>query len=216
MLENKELRSRSIVGAVIIILGVTALLQNVITGDAMTWAWIIALGVSAVIFGWGYTLVKEAWAVIGAYVTIMVAALIFLGTKTTVSGNWLPSFVLLAIGLPFAVAWWFSRKDWGLLIPAYVMAVLVPILWLGDSANENLVPAYVLFAIGLPFIVGFGVSHKWPLLLVGGILALIGLGLLTTGAGLSGQILTIAIPAVLIVVGAFMLLQAFGQPRKQE
>lgn len=219
MAAEKDSRVRLIVGAVIILLGIAALLQNIVANDVATWVWIIALAVSAVIFAWGYTAVKETWAILGTYITGLIALIIFLVTKANVTGNWVPTLVLLGIALPFVVAWWRNRKDWGLLIPAYILTAIVPILWLGENGQneEKIIPAYVMFVIGLPFLVAYVESHTWPLLLVGGIFVLIALGMLAVGAGLSAQVLTVLVPIVLIAVGAFILLQSwFKQPRKQQ
>jgi hypothetical protein len=84
--------------------------------------------------------------------------------------------ILLSLGIPFYVGYLLDRKQWGLLIPAWVMTVISVIPALSESPNSDLIGAIVLYAIALPFIFVFLVSRqrKWALI-VGLVLAFIGL-----------------------------------------
>ncbi len=84
--------------------------------------------------------------------------------------------VLLSVGIPFYVGYILNRKQWGLLIPAWIMTIIPAIVALADNANSDLIGATVLFAIALPFIFVYLVNrhHKWALI-VGAILAFIAL-----------------------------------------
>ena len=84
--------------------------------------------------------------------------------------------ILLSIGIPFYVGYFVDRKNWGLLIPAWVMTVIPIILVLANSAYPDLVGAVVLYAIALPFLMVYLANrqHKWALI-VGAVLAFIGL-----------------------------------------
>jgi hypothetical protein len=218
MLQDKEQRMRVVVGIVIILLGAMALANNLLAEAITSWLWIGVLAVSALIFGWSYSIGREAWAAIGAYVFAAIAVVVLLTTQIILPENWIPVVVLAAIGLPFVVAWLMNRKEWGLLVPAYVMFAIIPILFLSDNAaaDEQIIPGYAMLAIGLPFIVGFVTSRNGWLLVPGGIMVVIGLAFLGVGAGLAEQLLTIAVPIIIILVGVILLLMSrSNEPRKQ-
>jgi hypothetical protein len=218
MLKDKDQRMRLIIGVVIILMGVMALVNNLLAENVTSWLWIATLAVSAVIFGWGYTFARETWVAIGAYVFAAIAVVVLVTTQIKPPDNWVPVIVLSAIGLPFVVAWWADRKQWGLLIPAYVMFAIIPILLLSDNtaADEQIIPGYSMLAIGLPFIVGFLASRNVWLLVPGGIMVLIGLAFLGVGAGLAEQLVTIVVPIVVIVIGVILLLMSrSGQSQKR-
>ncbi len=224
MLQDREQRSRIIAGVVIILLGVMALINNAVEPETAAWLWIIVMVVAAVIFGWAYMQEKETWFAIGAYLTGAIALLVFLLTKTKLdeselSDVWVPAIVLLGIALPFVVAWWVDRTRWGLLIPAYILVAIIPILLISETTEKegDLVPAYVMLVIGVPFIGAYLLTRKWGFLVPGGIMILIGLAFLGTSVGLSEQVLTVIVPIVLIAIGAFMLFRArTGLPQKRE
>lgn len=219
MLQDREQRNRLISGVLIIALGIMALINNMIAGDIAAWIWIIGLALAAVAFGWAYTFDKEAWVAIGAYVTGATAILIFLITKLNLSGLWQPVIVLLGVALPFFAAWWANRKRWGLLIPAYILVAIIPILLISEGGTDEgkLVPAYVMLVIGIPFIIAFFATRKWELLIPGGILAFIGLAFLGTSIGLSEQVLTVIVPVAVIAVGVFMFYTGWsGKTQEQK
>jgi len=127
--------------------------------------------------------------------------------------------VLLAIALPLVAAWWFDRTRQGLLIPAYILVAVIPILLISETTEKegDLVPAYVMLVIGIPFIGAYFLTRKWGFLIPGGIMTLIGLAFLGTSVGLSEQVLTVVVPIVLIAIGVFMLFRTWtGQPQKRE
>lgn len=219
MLQDREQRNRVITGVLIIALGIMALINNAIADEVAAWIWIIGLAVATLVFVWSYTLDKEAWAAIGAYVTAAIAVLILLITKGNLSGLWVPVIVLLGIALPFFAAWWADRKKWGLLIPAYILVAIIPILLISEGTTDegNLVPAYVMLVIGIPFIIAYFVTRKWGLLIPGGIMSVIGLAFLGTQVGLSEQVITVGVPLVVIAAGVFMLFSGWlGKTQEQK
>lgn len=224
MLQNKEQRGRLIAGVVIILLGVMALVNNLVAGNITAWLWIVALAASAVIFGWAYTFEREAWAAVVAYVFAAIAVVVLLTTQVKLADDWIPVVVLAAIGVPFVVAWLMDRKQWYFLIPAYAMFAIIPILFISETvAEDQLIPAYVMLVIGIPFIVVFAASRSgwlhipWGgwLLIPGGIMVLLGLAFLGVGIGLTEQVLTIVVPIIVIAAGVILLFSRSGQPRKQ-
>jgi hypothetical protein len=94
----------------------------------------------------------------------------------TKADDLIPVPILLGVGIPFYVGYLLDRKQWGLLIPAWVMTVVTAIVALSEDTNSDLIGATVLYAIALPFLTVYLVSrkHKWALI-VGSLLAFIGL-----------------------------------------
>jgi hypothetical protein len=84
--------------------------------------------------------------------------------------------ILLSIGIPFYMGYLVDRKQWGLLIPAWVLTVISLILFLAEGPYSDLIGALVLFAIAAPFFIVYLArrQHMWALI-VGSILAFIGL-----------------------------------------
>ncbi len=94
-----------------------------------------------------------------------------------VSGGMLAAPVLVAVGVPFLVAYLQSPKDRGwALIPVYVMAALTLIVFLVEGIPGELVGTLVLLMIAIPFLVVYlrNRQRKWPLIPFG-VLALISL-----------------------------------------
>lgn len=87
----------------------------------------------------------------------------------------IPIPILLSVGIPFYIGYLVDRKQWGLLIPAWVMTVISAIVFFSESSNSDLIGATVLFAIALPFLIVYLVSrrNKWALI-VGLVLIFIG------------------------------------------
>lgn len=75
--------------------------------------------------------------------------------------------ILVGVGLPFLAAFLVDRREnWWALIPAWVMAVLVAIMFISESGQDELIGALVMFAIALPFLLVFLVrrEQKWALI----------------------------------------------------
>ncbi|HCC63483.1 MAG TPA: hypothetical protein DEQ55_20440, partial [Pseudomonas sp.] len=84
-----------------------------------------------------------------SYAMLAVAGLVALLTLGILRDAFVATYVLLAIALPFFVAFLFNRSNWGMLIPAYVLLVIglmVPLIELG-VLNDTLIVTYVLMAI---------------------------------------------------------------------
>ena len=74
--------------------------------------------------------------------------------------------ILLSIAVPFYVGFILDRKNWGLLIPAWVMTVLAFVTLTADSVNGNLIGALFLYAVAAPFLVVFLMNRSrwWALI----------------------------------------------------
>jgi hypothetical protein len=213
MTTRSEMLGRIIGGGLLVVVGLLLLLNSVFDVQIGVWAWIIGLGLSAVAFGLLYTQERETWAGVIAYVCGALAIFLFLVTQFDLAGNIVPTIVMAAIATPFIIAWTQNRRQWGLLVPAYVMLAIIPIFYLEDVGN--LVPAYVMFAIAMPFVVGALYTRKWALLIPGGIMGVLGLFLLADAMESFATIMTLLIPLILIAAGVLLLVRP-GNPAASE
>jgi hypothetical protein len=217
MLQNSDQRTRMVGAVALILLGAVLLLDNFLGVEITPWMWIIGLGVVAVIFAWVYVQERVEWTALVAYISGAVAVLILLATQVVSDSVLIPTYVLLAIAVPFVFAWWLNRKNWGLLIPAYVLVAIVPILFLGDSDSaSDLVAPYVMAVIGAPFILAFVLTRQWPFLIPGGIMWVIGAFLLVGTPGAAAQASTLLIALVLIGGGLLLLFRRGESPEKRK
>lgn len=152
------------------------------------------------------------WALIPAYVLLAVGVMVGLIGLEVLQDEFIATYVLAAIALPFLALFVRDRAHWWALVPAYVLlAVGLMVGLIGAGALEELlIPAYVMFAIAIPFFVTYGLdSRHWWALIPGGIMAVIGLAFLVAEAQAG-----FVIPAVLILIGIWMLVRVFipGKP----
>ena len=204
-MNSKSKKQGLVWGGLLILFGAMALVQTF--ADLSAWVWVAALAAGGV-GGYGmYTKDRtEKWLLIISYAMFAVAALVALLTLNVLQDPFIATFVLLAIALPFLVAFLQSdRTKWGLLIPAYVLlavSVMVPLTETG-ILDDTLVAAFVLFAVAIPFFVVYmRDSEKWWALIPGGITAVIGLSFLI--AEKAAQYIA---PVILIIAGAWVLVR---------
>ncbi|HSB67369.1 MAG TPA: hypothetical protein VLD65_12390, partial [Anaerolineales bacterium] len=88
----------------------------------------------------------------------------------------IPALILLSVGLPFYVGYLLDRKQWGLLIPAWILTAITVIIFLSENSIPDFAGAFSLFAIALPFLAVYLANRLriWALI-VSGVLAYIGL-----------------------------------------
>jgi hypothetical protein len=141
---------------------------------------------------------------IPAYVLLAVAGMLFGIERNILQDLMIPEYITSAIALPFLVG--FTRnpaKNWGLLIPAYVLLAVAGMLF-GIERNilqDLMIPAYITSAIALPFLLTFAVNRRnWWALIPGGIMSAIAVGFLA-----GTQLFSIGLPALLIVMGLLVL-----------
>jgi len=209
---TSQTRKQALVwGGLLIFFGVITLLETFTDLTAWTWVALLAaagLGVFAV-----YLTDRSDWGLlIPAYVLWAIAGLIALVTLGILLGEFIATYVLVAIALPFLVAFLRDRTNWGLLVPAYVLlavGVMVGLIGVG-LLDDLLIPAYVMFAIAIPFFVAYARDpQQWWALIPGGIMAFIGLSFLIAEAAAQ-----YVVPVVLIIAGAWILVRMLirGEP----
>jgi peptidoglycan/LPS O-acetylase OafA/YrhL len=81
-------------------------------------------------------------------------------------GPYMGTPILASVALPFYVGFLVDRKNWGLLIPAWVLTVLTVITLLADRVNGTLIGGLFLFAAALPFLIVYLFDRKrwWALI----------------------------------------------------
>jgi predicted membrane protein len=199
-------KSGLVLGGLLIVFGVLALLE--IVTDLSAWIWVAVLTIGGLgVYGIYATDRAEKWLLIISYAMLAVAGLVTLLTLEVLDDPYVATYVLVAIALPFLVAFLFDRTRWGLLIPAYVLLVVgvfVPLTELG-VLDDNLTVTYILLAIAIPFFVVFLRNTKnWWALIPGGILAIVGLSFLIAEASVE-----YIFAAVLIVAGILIVVRQF-------
>ncbi len=217
---KNTVRGRMLSGIAVIVFGVMLLISNFNqNNEALTWVWIVLLAVAAVAFAWLAFVDKLNWAWLATYICGGVAVIILLTDKAKVEGQALPAVVLLAIALPFIAGWWNKREEWGLLIPAYILLAIIPILFISenDALSDRLTPAYTLIAIGLPFIVAYFIKRSVGLLVPGGVLIAIGvIFLVSSSPDAAENLLKFLGPIVVIGGGIFLLARAWTQNQQRQ
>lgn len=211
-IENRRLL---VIGLMTIIVAATGLLNNVIN-DATWEPWILVGGtaLSLIVFAGAYLIDRELYALIGGYVSLAILLLVVMTTWLNVKGNLVAGYVLAVIALPFIFVWVYNRKNWGFLIPGYVLLAIIPTVFMdnmNEDAAQNLVPAYSLAAVALPFLVTYLYTRKWLWLVPGGVLLLIALVYLGLQFGLPEIVMTIGLPLVAILIGAYIIMRAMIQ-----
>jgi len=199
-------KSGLVLGGLLIIFGVMALLETLT--DLGAWVWVAVLIIAGLaVYAIYATDRTEKWLLIISYAMLAVAGLVTLLTLEVLDDPYVATYVLLAIALPFLVAFLADRTRWGLLIPFYVLlvvGVMVPLTELG-VLDDNLTVTYILLAVAIPFFVVFLRNTKnWWALIPGGILAIVGLSFLIAEASVE-----YIFAAVLIVAGILIVVRQF-------
>ena len=154
------------------------------------------------------------WALIPTYVLLAIIVLLALTGINILPGEFIATYVLWVIALPFLIVFLRDQRQWWALIPMYVLGavgLMVALIGLGILA-DMLIAAYVMFAIALPFFVVYvrDTRHWWALI-PSGILGVMGVSFLMAAAAVR-YIGAIA----LIMAGAWILVRQFARPEPQE
>jgi len=210
---NSEARSRGIGwGAVLVFLGLAGLINTLFDLTALTWVVMLAVaGLAGLIF---YLIMRRPrQLLLIPYIMWAVAGLVALTESDVLRDEATAGYVLTAVALPFLATYLLDRTRRWPLIPAYILlAVGLMVVLLEDVLTDALVPAYVMFAIAIPFLVSYlRDRQKWGALIVGGILAIIGLAFLIAEAAVE-----YVVPVILIIAGASMLVRQFGRSESGE
>jgi hypothetical protein len=143
------------------------------------------------------------WALIPAYVLVAVAGIVWLEESNLVADEFVGSYVLAAIALPFLVVFLRNRDQWWALIPAYVLlslAMMIALIELG-VLGDLVIPAYVMFTVAIPFFVIYARnSGNWWALIPAGIMTVIGASFL-----IAEDLIQYVGAVVLIVAGIWIL-----------
>jgi hypothetical protein len=204
-MKTRGTRQSAVVGGLMVLFGALLLIQEFV--ELGEWAWVAVLIISGLGVYGIYSIARdEAWMLIVSYVLLVIGIMIALVTLDVLNDSIIATYVLSAIAIPFIYGYFRSgRQNWGLLIPAYVLlavGLMVPLLE-NEALTDSTIPVYVMFAIALPFLLVFGLNTKqWWALVVGGILALIGLSLIV-----ATDLAEYVLPVVLILIGGGILVR---------
>lgn len=212
-METRTRKGSLVWAGFLILLGLMLVVQTFVGLSA--WVWVAALAAAGLAAYATYSSGRsEKGLLILAYVLWVVALLVALITLNVLQDEWIATYVLLAIALPFLVAFLRDREQWGMLIPAYILlAVAVMVRLMGAGAlSDLLIPAYVMFAIAIPFFAVYARDPKqwWPLI-PAAILAVIGLSFLIAEAAVQ-----YIAAAALILVGVGILMRQFSSKEPRE
>jgi hypothetical protein len=120
---------------------------------------------------------KKWWALIPAWVLIVIGGLIVLEGK--MPDEVFAGLILFSIALPFLVVYLTDRSRWWALIPGGVLIVVAFIPLIASTASEEFIPVFIMLIISLPFFVVYMASNKnWWALIPAGIMVTIAVGLL--------------------------------------
>ena len=206
---NKQTKQSLVWGGLLILIGSLAFVETITYLGP--WIWVAGLAAAgAGVFGLYTTDRSQKWMVVVSYALETVAALVALLTLKVLPAPFVPTFVLLNIAIPFLVIYLQGdRKQWGLLIPVYILAavaVMVPMIIKG-FLDGVLITAYVLFAVAIPFfVVYFRNSKNWWALIPGIITAIVGFAFLIA----ENRVKYVA-PIGLIIAGLWLTIRTFIQ-----
>jgi hypothetical protein len=193
-------------GSLLIIFGGILLAETFV--NLSVWIWVAALAISGLsMLGIFLTETSQRWILIPAYILLAISGLIALAEVNLLRDEYIATYVLTIIALPFLALYLRDRRQWWALVPAYILfAVGVMIGLIGENIlTDLLIPAYVLLSIALPFIVVYIRDTKqWWALIPGGIIGLIGFSFL-----LAEGTFQYIIPVLVILAGAWIMIRQF-------
>jgi hypothetical protein len=214
----KQTAWRVILGAVLVIFGAMALLQNFtsIRFEGNLWGVFAALLLGAVGAGFLVTFVQNRlanwWAVIPGMTLAGLAVMILLGILGVKPDEILPAIFMGCIGASFLIIYFNDRAKWWALIPGgTVTSVALLILF----ANQGSWPAAILFSgmavtFGLVALTAGPTEHPrtwawWP----AGVLAVLGVIVAGTAGSLEGLVWPI------LLIGAGLIMVAYTLVNKK-
>ncbi len=205
---KQQSRNQALVwGGLLIIFGVVGLVESFT--DLTPWAWVAILAVTGLgIFAVFLLDRSEWWPLIPAYVLWAIAGLLALVELNVLSDQFLPTYVLCAIAIPFIVVYLRDRAQWWALIPAYVMIAVAAMLLLSETAllRDAFQATFVLTAIALPFLVVYLRDRtKWWALIPAYVLLSIGVMILLEELGVLSDFLVPAYVMFVIAIPFFVV-----------
>jgi len=205
---KQQSKNQAIVwGGLLIIFGVVGLVESFT--DLTPWAWVAILAITGLgIFGVFLGDRSEWWPLIPAYVMWAIAGLLALDELNVLRDQFLPTYVLCTIAIPFIVVYTRDRAQWWALIPAYVMIAVAAMLLLSETAllRDAFQGTFVLTAIALPFLLIFLRDRAmWWALIPAYVLLSIGVMLLLEELGILSDFLVPAYVMFVIAIPFFVV-----------
>jgi hypothetical protein len=196
-------------GGLLVLVGLLALINNII--GATAWLWIGALA----LIGTGSLIIylmdpSERWPLIPAYAGLALAAFLLLIQLDILAPVLIAPLIISLVGLPFVAVFLLDRSRWWALIPGYVLfsvALLVLVQGLNWMSGAWL-PSFILGTIALPFIVVFLINREnWWALIPAYVLVSLALMLSLISSGILADslvavyvLLSIALPFFVVYV----------------
>ncbi len=204
------LRSRTVWGILLILMGILFLLES-LGILAIGGAWALLFVVAGLAFG--YTFLENRanwWAVIPGMTLLGIAALIAVNTYAPQIGEtWGASIFLGALSLAFWIIFLTTgTEQWWALIPGGVLLSLAGAIALEPVVAEEIFVGIFMLGMGITFALIYVLPTQregmsWALI-PAGILTLIGVIFFSVAT----QLVNLIWPAVLIVIGAYLLLRS--------
>ena len=205
---KQQSRNQALVwGGLLIIFGVVGLVESFT--DLTPWAWVAILAITGfAIFGVFLSDRSEWWPLIPTYVLWAIAGLLALVELNVLRDQFLPTYVLCTIALPFLVVYLRDRAQWWALIPAYVLIAVAALVFLSETAllRDTFQATFVLTAIALPFLVAYLRDRaQWWALIPAYVLLSIGVMVLLQELGILSDFLVPAYVMFVIAIPFFVV-----------
>lgn len=130
-------------------------------------AWVFIFGGAAILFLLSYVINGfKQWGWLFPTLSCAALSLTLWLVTHNFEGAFLGAPILASVALPFYVGYAFNRKDWGLLIPAWILTILSVMTLTADRVAGTLTGALFLFSAALPFLVVFltNQTRRWALI----------------------------------------------------
>lgn len=204
-----------VIGSILLIaLGVLSLLSNLgILVGGLDLFWAILFGAGGLLFLYVFLGNREHWwAIIPGFVLLSIGALLALELFFPRGiGDWGGALVMLGIGLAFWAIYLVKREHWWAIIPGSLMLTVALIVGFSPAIENAGLDTGGVFLLGLGLAFGLLAilpspqgQMKWALIPAAVLLVI---GLLITAA--SAELLQFIGPALLILVGLYLIVRVF-------
>ncbi len=140
-----------------------------------TWIGALFMGCVSLPFWIVYLMNRRGnwWATIPGWVTAVLTLIILFSDQ--VADEWIGTFVMWSIALPFLVVYLTNRQHWWALIPAFVMGIMGLVVLLGSQLSGEWMGSLVMFVVAMPFWAVYLYSRQqWWAVIPAGIMTTIG------------------------------------------